>query len=259
MNADSTFQIGKDHIVCEDYALAEVKAGLAYAVICDGCSASPDVDLGARVMAMAAKNAILKAGPLCHDEVEAFGNLVILSSNKIYDVLPRLHPQALDATLLAAWVHDNKATVVMHGDGVMVRKYDDQCQFIHIHLTSGAPDYLSYHLESSRMDSYKKMTDNQKVVVTQNLPEVSVKPFEPIVFQTEVREGDMIAVMSDGIGSFRDSSGTEIEWQNLIEEFTGFKATQGEFVRRRLGAFKRKCIKENITHSDDISIAAIVV
>jgi len=31
------------------------------------------------------------------------------------------------------------------------------------------------------------------------------------------------------------------------------------FVKRRMAAFKRKCIKEGWTHSDDISIGAIVV
>ena len=55
------------------------------------------------------------------------------------------------------------------------------------------------------------------------------------------------------------SSNTPIAWTDLIDEFTGFKTTEGEFVLRRMSAFKRKCLKEGITHSDDISIGSIVI
>ena len=56
----------------------------------------------------------------------------------------------------------------------------------------------------------------------------------------------------------RDSN-EPIPWTDLVDEFTGFKNFEGEFVQRRIAAFKRKCLKEGITHSDDISIAAIHV
>ena len=58
MNADRSFQIGNDHTICEDFALADVEAGLAYAIVCDGCSASTDVDFGARALAFSAKRTI---------------------------------------------------------------------------------------------------------------------------------------------------------------------------------------------------------
>lgn len=54
----NTLFIGHDHTVCEDYALADTFLDTAYAVVCDGCSASPEVDFGARCMAMSAKRAI---------------------------------------------------------------------------------------------------------------------------------------------------------------------------------------------------------
>ena len=55
MNANSTFSIGKNHIVCEDYALAYTGPIITYAIVSDGCSSSPDVDFGARCLAMSAK------------------------------------------------------------------------------------------------------------------------------------------------------------------------------------------------------------
>jgi len=45
----------------------------------------------------------------------------------------------------------------------------------------------------------------------------------------------------------------------LAEEFIGFKSSTGIFVKRRLAAFKKKCVKECMTHSDDISVSAIIV
>ena len=54
-NADAFFSIGKTHMVCEDYARAGTQQnGLPYALVCDGCSSSPDTDIGARLLGMAA-------------------------------------------------------------------------------------------------------------------------------------------------------------------------------------------------------------
>jgi hypothetical protein len=265
MNADSTFQIGKDHIVCQDYALSAAGAGIAYAIVCDGCSASPDVDFGARALAMAAKNRLWFTGAPWFTNAKTFGYDVIRDANKIFSIFPRLHPQALDATLLIAWVQDNKLTAVMYGDGVIIHRSKTESHLTHVTLTSGAPDYLSYHLDSARKDSYDKMGDNEKeVTICVANPAISCivdksQPFDPVIIERGVQEGDMIAVISDGINSFRKQDNTPIDWKELMEEFTGFKTTEGEFVKRRIGAFKRKCLKDNTTHSDDISIASIVV
>lgn len=79
------------------------------------------------------------------------------------------------------------------------------------------------------------------------------------MFNQLVESGDIISVISDGINSFRNADSTSIPWENLIDEFTSYKNFEGDFVLRRISAFKRKCAKEGITHYDDISIASIVV
>lgn len=263
MNADSTFQIGKDHIVCEDYALSGVSGvvdSTAYAIVCDGCSASPDVDFGARALAMSAKRALA----MCTDySPDVFGEKSIFNANKVFDVFPLLHPQALDATLLAAWVYDKKLYAYLYGDGVYIHKHKNGIWVNHIELTSGSPDYLSYHLDERRMKEYMKIEDNQKEIIYRRddgvYDKTFGKPFVPVVIKTDVDEGDIIAVISDGMNSFRRQDNSSIDFKDLIDEFIGFKTTEGQFVQRRINAFKRKCLKENITHSDDISIAAIVI
>jgi hypothetical protein len=264
MNSNSTFHIGHNHIICEDYALAGVSAGLAYAVVCDGCSASPEVDFGSRILAQSAKKAILSYR---ESDPMRFGEIIIQNAERIYDVLPHLHKQALDATVLTAWIEDSKVNARLYGDGVFVHKSGNNVYAVHIHLTSGAPDYLSYYLDSQRLALYKSMKDNVKPIETYEITNgtktiislAQAGPFTPVALKIDVKPGDIVALISDGINSFRKSDGAVIDWTDLIEEFVGFKNTEGEFAIRRIAAFKRKCAKEGITHYDDISIGAIIV
>lgn len=256
MNSDSIFYIGKDHHVCEDYAIAETSAGISYAIVCDGCSASPDVDFGARALAMSAKRTLLLRSDF---DVDNFGDRTIQNAQRVFDIFPYLHPQALDATLLIAWVENKQLTAYMYGDGVLIHKSKDRIRTIHINLTSGAPDYLSYSLNKERQKQYEYIPDNKKIISTNYCGIWGYSPFAPYVDQCPVEEGDIISVISDGINSFKKADGITMPWEDLIEEFTGYKTFAGEFVLRRMAAFKRKCLKDGITHYDDISIASIIV
>lgn len=265
MNSNSTFQIGKDHIVCEDYALAYTGPNISYAIVSDGCSASPEVDFGARCLAMSAKRE-LRLNPDLH----AFdGRKAIANAQRVIDVFPYLSPQFLDATLLVAAVNPlakNHTMVYMYGDGVMVHRRKTGVVAVHLQLSSGAPDYLSYHLDPMRRQGYDKLEDNIKqVTILTEKGELSTSrtgdygPFDPFLWDTNAEAGDVIAVISDGINSFRKMNNDPIPWNELIDEFTAYKTFEGEFVLRRIAAFKRKCLKEGITHSDDISVASIVI
>lgn len=263
MNANSTYYIGKDHIACEDYALAYTSAGLSYAIVSDGCSASNDVDFGSRCLAMSAKRELrLNNNP---SNAVNFGLDAITNAQRVIDVFPYLSPTFLDATLLVAWVKDGKAQFYMYGDGVVVSRSAKTGKVVgyHVQLSSGAPDYLSYNLDPMRCQAYEAIEYNKKVITVydnQNGVMTSEgKPLMPYVGTWKVEEGDIIAVVSDGINSFRKMNNDIIPWTDLIDEFTGYKTVEGEFVARRIAAFKRKCLKEGITHSDDISAAAIVV
>jgi serine/threonine protein phosphatase PrpC len=265
MNANSTFWIGHDHIVCQDYAIAGAtcNGNIEYAIVCDGCSSSPDVDVGARLLAFSARESIL-TGNLT--EYGLSGIEVIKRASQLFLTFPHTHSQSLDVTLLAAWVKNSKLTAYMFGDGVLIHKSKNVTRSYHIQLTSGAPDYLSYHLDNTRLKAYDKMKDNEKIITSIVSDGTGSTPFKdygvpllPYIVESPVETGDVIVLISDGINSFRKSDFTVIPWSDLIEEFAGFKNFEGEFVQRRIAAFKRKCIKEGVTHSDDISAAAIIV
>lgn len=285
MNADHEYQIGKDHTVCQDYAVSGViptddeDENFAYAIVCDGCSASPDVDCGARLLALSAREfmcSILSTNL----EAEMFGKhcirLAALSANRF----AMLHPQAFDATLLIAIVKDRKLTAFLFGDGVFIHRSkmadkSDLVRAIHIKLTvpvpdtdiiASPPDYLAYELDQERKVRYLAKNVNKTVEDyifhkdgLDSHTEKTLPPFAPVIIRNDVDPGDVIAVCSDGIGSFRQPNNDSISWRDLIDDYTGFKTTTGVFVHRHISAFKRKCQKKLITHSDDISIAAIVV
>ena len=261
MNIDNDYTIGHDHVICEDYSLSYVDAqfGDAVAVVCDGCSASIDVDLGARILAKSAQNTILLHGLLDYD---LFGATTILNAKKIFDVLPTLHQQALDATLLIAYVKDGLMTCYMYGDGVFIHKSKNNTRLVHIDFLSGAPAYLSYNLDPKRKERYNTEANMSKHVVDTidgSFEPKSLNPFQPVIITSPVNDGDIISVCSDGINSFRKADNEPISWKDLVEEYAGYKNFTGEFVKRRMNAFKRKCAKELTTHSDDISVASIII
>lgn len=262
MNADNDFQIGKDHTVCEDYSLSGVtKEGAAFAIVCDGCSASPEVDIGARLLALSAREHIFWSH--LRKDPNQFAKETTQHANEARLKFSLLHPQCLDATLLVAYVQDNYLTAFGFGDGVIIHKNKSGLWVHHIELTSGAPDYLSYNLFAPRMSAYDQLKDNEKQIVWKRdtgAYQMEIrKPFDPLHISMSVEEGDIVAVISDGINSFRKADNTAIDWKDLVDEFIGFKNFEGQFVLRRLAAFKRKCIKDNWHHHDDISMAAIVV
>ena len=263
MNNDHDFFIGKDHETCEDYSLSGTFEDISYAIVCDGCSASPDVDFGARALALSARETLINPYMRGYvGEYSSFGKVVIDKASHVFNIFTHLHPQALDATLLVAFVKDRMLTCYIYGDGVFIHRSKTTTRLVHIDFLSGAPAYLSYNLDNKRKLLYDVEANLSKHVIDTidgSFEPKSLKPFDPVVITSPVNDGDIISVCSDGINSFRKPDNESINWKDLVEEFVGYKNFNGEFVKRRMSAFKRKCHKECITHYDDVSIATIVI
>lgn len=275
MNANAHFEIGDSHTICQDYAVAStIESGDvsgAYAIVCDGCSASPDVDIGARLLALSAKRTLFIGGE--HMNYDLFGKVTIRNLDDIHDTIP-FNYHGMDATLLAAWVTPDKDfTVHMYGDGVFIHQTATTLRIVHVDFESGAPAYLSYYLDDGRMDAYKQQAKGKKIIKDISIYrgdsedpakdaielETTTSPFDNVTFTGLASTGDIIAVASDGVNSFSKASGDKIHWDSIVKEFIDFKNTQGVFVERRISAMKRRFAKEGISHYDDISMAAIVV
>jgi hypothetical protein len=241
MNSDHQFYIGHDHKICQDYALSGVTQDGAYAIVSDGCSSSPDVDVGARLLALSAKRTLGVGG--ADMNYDLFGKVTIRNLEHIGDIVP-LHPHSLDATLLAAWVKGKDFTAHMYGDGVFFHKSATALRIVHVEFESNKPAYLSYHLDKVRLKEYEDTVFGSKRIIDISLyraggeprdvieTENYVKPFDPVSFAGIVDTDDIIGVISDGTNSFRKSDGSEIHWNEIIKELIDFKTTPGVFVQR---------------------------
>jgi hypothetical protein len=265
-HADHYFEIGREHVVCEDYALSGRIDSIAYAAVADGCSSSVDVDVGARALLFAVRDCVL-------DDFRGRGwywlgrNIVRKAQSALSHFLT-LHPQTLDATVLLAATQGHSALAFMWGDGVIVHRKQDVTRVWHLQYPSGAPFYLSYHLDSERLRQYRTMADTTKVLTEHCLfPDGSrhkassrvLAAEEQVGFDMEIAHGDVLAVLSDGINQYRRADGSSIPYLDLVDDFTKFKQTKGLFAQRRLKSFARQCRQQEILHDDDVSMAAIVV
>jgi serine/threonine protein phosphatase PrpC len=236
MNADSTFIIGATHAVCQDYAVARD----AYAIVSDGCSASPDTDIGARLLVKAAEQ-LLHTN---HDRSalhEAAARLALEWAKPI-----NLPPESLDATLLTAFISDDELLVTCSGDGVIVAERNDGGLDVHvISFPSGYPFYPAYWHQPDRLDAF--LSTSGPIEQTRH-------------FRFKTSEYKYVALVSDGIHSFLNTSQTitsPVSMAEVLGELVSFKSLHGAFVARRVKRFIKDCRARGWQHSDDLSIAAI--
>jgi len=60
MNADSYFEIGSTHLVCQDYALSGLYKDMCYGIVSDGCSSAENSEIGAQILCHGARYSSLK-------------------------------------------------------------------------------------------------------------------------------------------------------------------------------------------------------
>jgi len=276
-NADSFFAIGKTHMVCEDYARAGLtEDGHPYAVVCDGCSSSPDTDFGARLLAT---SAVFQMRWICRGEGSFMirdSQILSAAANAANEI--DVNMRCLDATVVAAYraVQDGNegVKVSMRGDGVVVARHRDGSYVIQaVDHDHNAPRYLSYELDEDRMGGYmKRYGDRSRMrqfdhagdtmhdwTITEEFDGHLEDRFFP------AKDYDLVMVLSDGVQTFQRvvRTGTSkmldnVPVEQVIERLLKIKGTNGEFLKRRCHKFLTKfCAINEWQHADDFSAAAI--
>ena len=291
MNTDAYFEIGSTHPICEDYAIAGInkESGLAYAVVSDGCSGSNTrgpVDLGARILSHSFKQYFRKtkhlSAPYFWELPEGpeyklnrkmlndiHGEAIAMNSHRVIGSMD-LPLETIDATIVAAISNGKKIKTFIWGDGAIIVRYQSgDVTLRYVNYESGAPFYLSYLLDPQRMDNYEKsFKHTKKTLTTVDLrdPAVSMVEdtplFEGVYFDFDVDQDEnaieYIAVVSDGIETYRNDDNSPRNIIEIAQEFISFKTPRGAFVNRRLlNGMQKRCRREDIHHYDDISCAAI--
>ncbi len=267
-NADKIFLQGSTHTVCQDYALAGLKSynednDAAWALIADGCSGSPNVDFGARVVAKSAENRLKYFLP---DELPFRKKLISSIDAHCADL--ELNEDSLNATLLFLQSIKNEYEVRAYGDGAIVKlQHDGNIDLTIIEYSSGAPLYLSYYIDDAQFERYRDQYGLQrkifKYLITPNDETLTVALDEtglPYIEKGITDNYKAITVTSDGISSFArfvNKLPAYIDPVFIARHIMYFKSIKGKFIERRINAFKDYCDKNGIKHTDDFSMAGI--
>lgn len=237
MLADAHFERGRGHAVCQDYALWGTGARGAWAVVCDGCSSSPETDVGARLLAHAAA-AALQRGRLP-------GSISIVREAAAVAERLGLSAFCLDATLVAAVVHGDAVVGLIRGDGVVAgrRRSDGAIELTMRRCLDETPDYPSVVLDPERRAAWRdrlgprawteRWSSSGDGAAPSRGPTIPERG-HAWVGQFPRDRYDRVLVASDGLASLRDREGAPVDPVWVAARLLDAPSTTGCFVRRRL-------------------------
>lgn len=284
MNADSAFEIGAAHAICQDYSLAGgslpaapgAQPGLQaspYVILSDGCSSSSDTDIGARLLVKAAEQTLLEldgspAGDPSEIHREAARRALAWAE------LVGLRPQAVDATLLTAYLVDDELILGCSGDGVIcLQSVAGAIDVYSISYASGYPLYPSYAHQPERLLAWADVERSGREVrhfrcasleSPLRLCDTSSSSVPTEVFTVRAQDYTYVALFSDGIHSFYSTAQTEtsrrieaIPADEALRGFVSFKSARGAFVGRRMKRFLKDCRARGWQHADDLAFGAL--
>lgn len=270
MNSDCAFAIGKTHRVCQDYAVSGggAEGEIAFVLLADGCSSSPDSDIGARLLVKAAQ--CLLPDPTAADW-DAYHDAAIRRAAGAARSLD-LRPDCLDATLLTVTASGGAFTACCCGDGVVVLGRQDGRLEVHaVSYAASYPGYPSYRLDAARHSQWEAQPGNEKRVTRRMLGEdgaadeathLSRRPHE--LWTGTADEYRFVAVLSDGVQSFTETCETDkarsprpVSLTEILPALLAFKGSRGQFVQRRAGAFFKDCAARRRRHGDDFSLGVV--
>lgn len=272
MNSDCAFAIGRTHRVCQDYAVAGGgdDGASAFVLLADGCSSSPDSDIGARLLVKAAQG--LLPGPSAGDaEWEAAHDAALRRATLAAQTLG-LRPNCLDATLLTITASAGAFAVNCCGDGVVaLGRSDGGLEVYAVSYAASYPDYLSYRLDDGRRAQWASQPCNEKRVMhwtvgadgeTNETSCLSDHRCE--TWAGTADEYRFAAVLSDGAQSFTEICETDtsrsprpVPLMELLPPLLAFKGSRGQFVQRRAAAFFKECHARRRSHGDDFSLGVV--
>lgn len=287
MSTDSYYAIGKSHTVCQDVA-RHGDGKRPFIAVCDGCSGSPQTELGAQVLAQTIATLLqpdslsreylfrAEALNLVEDaercQVRSFGLPAIYAAAHLCDAL-RAPRDALDATLMVAAQTEMQVQAAIWGDGaIMWRQRSGRRVLVSIDFKHGAPAYLSYRLDAKRLAGYREQTeDGLRTISTYEDTGNGFKlsalyedtGMEPFALDFPIEDVDLVLLASDGLGSFQrrvDSHFEAVPINEVADKAFAFKSMAGSFVARRMRRFLTvEAPALGWHHDDDLSVAAIHV
>lgn len=233
------YYYGKEgHEPCQDYAIA--LPSIQEVRLSDGCGSCSHSDIGARLV--------------CITDCQKTNLLQILTDNSV------LQKEDLYATYLKIKNIDGEPRLFIKGDGFTInydfntKKYD----YEYINYTNNAPEYPIYSIFPDLKSEWQKQFPNNRMVRTticyDNVDYTSTDNKYKTLY---ISKPNVFLISSDGLDSFVDESGNKIHHSTVISKILEFKNLNGEFLKRRMIAFRKECKKLGWKNLDDVSIAGV--
>jgi len=252
MEADAHFVMGSTHAVCQDYALAGRTGTRWVALVCDGCSSSPDTDFGARVLARAFLAAIA-------DQASITGALdgALPVARRIITSLD-LPAEALDATLCGWVVEGDRAHGFIHGDGVLSVRTSAGIEIHQAAQPENAPNYPSYRCDPDRARAHRRKYGIDTVVTVSGATPGNFVVQGDYCVSFPLAQIVGLAAFSDGAATVSDGTET-LRTDTVADALTRFPQANGSFLNRRLRRQTRDWAKAGFAPTDDLAGAALVL
>lgn len=267
-NLDWYCTIAKQHIVCEDYALAGWEP-VPFVMVCDGCSSSEHTDVGSRMLAWSAREALQEWQGDAEFPLPAyngFGYSVVKNARASIDLLG-INSSCTDATLLLAFYARECCYVYVYGDGYIITvDVSGKLVYRKVSYEKNMPYYLTYWIDEGRKRAY--IAANEGATEVKTLIEyiddqecASRMSYDaPLVFTFPENEYHLVAVASDGVSALMSvETNQKIPLREVVEQLVAYKTTKGEFVKRRAKRMLKNYDKQGISLTDDLSIATILL
>ena len=267
---DSWYTIGKLHLFCEDYVCLGEQP-FPYLILADGCSAAPDSDLGARLLALNARRLLPRFALGAVNEAEQTARHWRLGRRMIRRAARQardlgLDEGVLDATLLIAWCAGDTVHVHLYGDGcIITRSVAGAVAAIQVEYAENAPYYLSYLLDAERGALYREAigaapTGQSVRYLHDSGATLRQEPFDaPTVFSFNLTTFPTVAVATDGLHSFMNmDTGERVELLEVARRLLDFSNLNAGFVKRRTHEVLVEYGRNRVVNLDDLGWGAFV-
>jgi hypothetical protein len=258
LHYDHHYSIGLTHQVCQDYVVAG-KVPTSFIVLSDGCSSSPNSEMGAKILTLTSQQ-ILKEAEQWPLDYADFGQQLI---NTALNVTKRLQlpDGVLDATVMLAFLQEDNIVVYVYGDGCLLFKdHNGNVGTIEVVFTHNAPFYLSYWINKERLLEYTKAEAKPLLLIDSVNGQSDPKPFQtPLIFSLPLKKYKFIGIASDGASHFVDINKSEkVPLYDIATDLLAFPDTLNEFVKRHTINVLAQHTKSGIHPFDDLSIGVFV-
>lgn len=261
--ADSYFEIGTSHLVCQDYALAGIYKDMAYGIVSDGCSSAKYSEIGAQILCHVTRYYLTLYYDLFREGnkltlLSLLGNSVLKRADEIRNLYP-ITRDALQASLFVSVMIGERSWVFGWGDGVLIMKRDGSYDVYELEYPdTNAPFYLVTDRQAyidkfgpDRMVRYRSYRLGSEEEST-----LSHEFYAPLFDFSEGIES--ITICTDGVTQYLDEFKKPMPAKNIIPHIIDYPSTTGVFVQRTMNFLKRDFARKGWSHADDIGMATII-